>query len=412
LSMMCDFLSAIDPLSGSAATLFRLPERLLASGRSLSGDLGQISNADQVVSRGREDEDPVDSFVTAVPQLAQQPDGLQPTEDLFNPFAVPLTDLITRMPGGATINCRATISVVLGHVRRYREGTQVFHEVMRVIVLIASQRYSTAAADLVSEGQSRLALRRASRCSHAGGDRQTVAILHQQMPGVAHLRLFAFTLAAQHCFRISSRLMGLIRALLPVKVYCRVAGVIRRRFVLLVLRLETLQTRRRFQQRTVNREVLIAKQLVPARLRQHSGEEFRSDVAPQQALAILREGGRVPNLIVHVQTHEPAKQHVVVQLLHQQRPQQLLRRDRGPTQGRIHFVELWRQFHEHGLGNLANRAQWVILRHSLLWRQVTEHSRLLQIVSTHSLLFSWLRGSTTRHYYVGPCSKVTFSAAC
>src|SRR6185312_1714145 len=175
----------------------------------------------------------------------------------------------------------------------------------------------------------------------------------------------------------------------------------------------------------VNREVLIAKQLVPARLRQHSGEEFRSDVAPQQALAILREGGRVPNLIVHVQTHEPAKQHVVVQLFHQQalathavkhlqqqRPQQLLRRDRGPTQGRIHFVELWRQFHEHGLGNLANRAQWVILRHSLLWRQVTEHSRLLQIVSTHSLLFSWLRGSTTRHYYVGPCSKVTFSAAC
>lgn len=104
--MMRDFLSAIDPLSGSLATLFRLPEQLLASDRRLSGDFGQISNADQVVSRGREDEDPVDAFATAVPQLAQQPDRLQPTEDLFDSFAFPLTDLVTRMPGGATINCR------------------------------------------------------------------------------------------------------------------------------------------------------------------------------------------------------------------------------------------------------------------------------------------------------------------
>src|SRR5216684_2574371 len=109
--MMCDLVSANDPLSGSLATLFRLPEHLLASGRSLSGDLGQISNADQVISRGREDEDPVDAFATAMAQLAQQADRLQPTEDLFDPFALPLTDLITRMPGGATINCRAALSV-------------------------------------------------------------------------------------------------------------------------------------------------------------------------------------------------------------------------------------------------------------------------------------------------------------
>jgi hypothetical protein len=147
---MCDLLSAIDPLSGSSATLFRLPEHLLASGDSLSDDLGQISNADQVVSRSREDEDPVDAFTTAVPQLAQQADRLEPTEDLFDPFAFPLTDLIARMSGRTTINCRAAISVVLGHVRCHFEGPQVFHEVMRVIVLIAGQRYATAAADLLS----------------------------------------------------------------------------------------------------------------------------------------------------------------------------------------------------------------------------------------------------------------------
>src|SRR5882672_1236842 len=161
--MMCDLLSAIAPLSGSLATLFRLPERLLASGCSLSGDLGQISNANQVISCGREDEDPVDAFATAMPQLAQQADRLQPTEDLFDPFALPLADLVTRMPGGATINGRATISIVLGHVRRHFQGAQVFHEVMRVIVLIAGHRYSTSPADLFGEGQGRLALRRAGR---------------------------------------------------------------------------------------------------------------------------------------------------------------------------------------------------------------------------------------------------------
>src|SRR5882672_8241741 len=147
--MMCDFLSAIAPLSGSLATLFRLPERLLASGRRLSGDFGQIFNADQVISGGREDEDPVDAFAAAVPQFAEQAHRLQPTEDLFDPFSLPLTDLITRMPGGATINGRAAISIVLRHVRGHFEGAQVFHEIMSVIVLIAGQRYSTAAADLV-----------------------------------------------------------------------------------------------------------------------------------------------------------------------------------------------------------------------------------------------------------------------
>src|SRR5467141_3867850 len=114
---MCDFLSAIDPLGGSLATLFRLPEHLLASGRRLSGDLGQISNADQVISCGREDEDPVDAFATAMAQLAQQADRLQPTKDLFDPFAFLLTDLITGMSGSATINGRLAIGVVLGHVR-------------------------------------------------------------------------------------------------------------------------------------------------------------------------------------------------------------------------------------------------------------------------------------------------------
>lgn len=53
------------------------------------------------------------------------------------------------------------------------------------------------------------------------------------------------------------------------------------RFVDLILRLETLQTRDRFQQGTVNREGLIAEQFIVACLVQHGRKEMRRDVAAQ-----------------------------------------------------------------------------------------------------------------------------------
>ena len=93
---MSDFLSAVDPLSGSFATLVRLPERLLAVGRSLSRDLGQISNPYQVVGGGSELKDPTHQLQSAVSGFAQQRNRLQPAKDFFHSFALPLTNLITR----------------------------------------------------------------------------------------------------------------------------------------------------------------------------------------------------------------------------------------------------------------------------------------------------------------------------
>jgi len=40
---------------------------------------------------------------------------------------------------------------------------------------------------------------------------------------------------------------------------------------------------------------------------------------------------------------------------------------------------------KHGIAKLADRSQWMILWHSLLGREVAEHSRLLKIVSAHSV---------------------------
>ena len=63
----------------------------------------QLSHSHQVVSRRREDEDPVHARRAALAQLAQQPDRLQPTEDFFDPFAFLLTDLIAGMARRASI---------------------------------------------------------------------------------------------------------------------------------------------------------------------------------------------------------------------------------------------------------------------------------------------------------------------
>src|ERR1700759_4421507 len=96
--MLCDF----DRLFPCAAA-FSGPQ----GHYSLNGD--QFSHSHQVVSGRREDEDPVHSFFTSMAQLAHQAHRLQPTEDLFDSFALALTDLIARVTRRAAIDSRATI---------------------------------------------------------------------------------------------------------------------------------------------------------------------------------------------------------------------------------------------------------------------------------------------------------------
>src|SRR6266851_8680521 len=103
----------------------------------------QLPHSYQVVGRSSEDKDPVHARGAAMAQLAQQAHRLQPAKDLFDPFALLLTDLIARMARGPFIDGRAAISVVLGHMRRHLQFAQVFHEIMSVIVLVTAQRHST-----------------------------------------------------------------------------------------------------------------------------------------------------------------------------------------------------------------------------------------------------------------------------
>jgi len=94
--------------------------------------------------------------------------------------------------------------------------------------------------------------------------------------------------------------------------------------------------------------MLTRKQRRDLRIGQDRRQETARDVAFQQPIAVLREHRHVPDRRVHGQTDEPAKQHVVGDLLHQlpfradreqslqqQRPQQFLRWDRRPPGVRI-----------------------------------------------------------------------------
>src|SRR5258706_7526410 len=134
--MKRDFLYIVDPLSGSFATLVGLPKRLLAFGRKLSRNLGQVSNADQVVDGGSELEDPTHQSHSAVSGFTQQPHGLQPTEDFFHSFALALTNFITRVTRGPLVDRASASLVALGHMRRHLAGAQIRHKVLRVVTCV------------------------------------------------------------------------------------------------------------------------------------------------------------------------------------------------------------------------------------------------------------------------------------
>jgi len=94
---------------------------------------------------------------------------------------------------------------------------------------------------------------------------------------------------------------------------------------------------------------------------------------------------------------KPAEQNAVVDLLHQeplaahgverlqqQRPEQLLGRNRWPSDVGVHPPEPRRQLAQHLVRHRPNRAQWVVGAHALLGREITEHVAGLLVGSTHA----------------------------
>ena len=163
-----------------------------------------------------------------------------------------------------------------------------------------------------------------------------------------------------------------------------------------VLRPDALVTRPRLQQRAVDREVLVRQQPGRVGLARHRIEEARGNLALQQPRAILGERRRHPEVGVHRQADEPAKQQVVLELLdqhplaadrvqhlQQQRAQQLLGRHRRAPRARIQRIERGAQLAQRRVGHPSNRAQRMLGGHPLLRRQVAEEMPALFVVTTH-----------------------------
>src|SRR5699024_10222478 len=104
-------------------------------------------------------------------------------------------------------------------------------------------------------------------------------------------------------------------ALLAVKVARLVAspgGVIA-----LVPRPKALLRGPSLNQGAIDAEVLIAHQITPARLLDHLGEQGRNHLVLKKSVLVLAEGRMVPHRIVNAQANKPAKQQVVLNVLHQ-----------------------------------------------------------------------------------------------
>src|SRR5450631_2591175 len=201
--------------------------------------------------------------------------------------------------------------------------------------------------------------------------------------------------------------MGLVAALATTKVQLRVLGLdtTTDRQRLLVFRLEAFVARPGFDQCAVDRKMVFAQVARRARLLEDCAKELLGDVAVEEALAVLGKHRHVPYDVVHVETNEPAVEHIVIELLHhhpltanrieylqQQRSQEALRRNRWPASERVDFIELARDLAEHDIDHLADWPQRVVRRHALFGRNVAIERYFLNILGPHRPLPQQNRG--------------------
>src|SRR5439155_5722246 len=163
---------------------------------------------------------------TSMPKFPQPTYGFQPTEDLFYALTLSLTDQIARVSRRALINRTAAPLVILGDVRRDLQSAQLLHAIARVIVLIGTDGDTSVTGNLRRHFHGGIALRRPGRRAHRRVDGQAVAVLHQDVPGVAQFGFFAVAFPRQLCVGIRRRGVGRIGPRLAMKIDRWVARIV------------------------------------------------------------------------------------------------------------------------------------------------------------------------------------------
>ena len=134
-----------DPSAGSTSTRHHL----------------QITHANQVISRRHEYELEIQFVATNEPALAQTTDGFHPAKTILDALMRCLTDLITRVGGGASLDRRRMVDIVPGYLRRDFLLAHVCNKALHVIDLIRVQRDTTTLAERIALIRSTAAARSA-----------------------------------------------------------------------------------------------------------------------------------------------------------------------------------------------------------------------------------------------------------
>src|SRR6266487_1747083 len=387
-----DGVGGLEPDVRLLATVSRI-----VSGRGLRRQ--QFGNTNQIVGDQIEHEIGGDTGYAAMFGLAHRAVLLAPAEDAFGHRPARLRNAVAFVPRGTSVDGALAAlagygdAVVPRHMWCDVDSAQIGHMIGRVIGLVFAHR--DAAAGLLGFGLEHY-LRSAALGSPVGegdpaGHRQPMPILHGSVAHIAELRLPPGGLAVKTAVGIAGARMRVVLALLSVEIGPAV-------FVAAaVLGAEALVRSSRLDQRSIHRKMLVRQQRLDLRVVEKLGHEFGKHLAVLQSVAVLREGGRVPDRVVGRKPHEPAIQEIVVQLLHQlafrpdavehleqQRAQQLFRRNRGTAFARVELPQATVQFAQYIAHKLPDLPQRMVRRHPRLGRDVRKQPTLIHKCAPHA----------------------------
>src|SRR5215467_8684966 len=106
----------------------------------------------------REGEHPTHSLDSAMPHLPYKSDSLQPSEALFDPFSLLLTDRVAAMPRGPGVDGASAAALrVLRYMWRDLQMPALGHEILRVVTFVGTYRDLMIARNLLQHSHRRAA---------------------------------------------------------------------------------------------------------------------------------------------------------------------------------------------------------------------------------------------------------------
>src|SRR5665811_1614388 len=228
----------------------------------------QVLQSHQVEAGAGEGEHRPHLLLSPMPELAQTPGRLHPTEGLFHDLAPALTCGVALPAGGPLVD--GVVLFLLGHMGSDTKSAGLLDEVRGVVALVRPYGQPTFAPTAFSgeERKSRLFFGRAGGLGEGAVDDEAVPVLHHDMSGVGEPGFLAPALAGETGLGIGQGGVGRVRTPLPVEVDLRVSafapggGVTAVLVLSLVFGPEALERSGRLDQGAVHTEVLAGEDLL------------------------------------------------------------------------------------------------------------------------------------------------------